>query len=78
MGMLAYLVSQLCPAILGGAALLGGWFWHSARVSQAERRGEERAVQQQERANLRKREEMAAVPKLSADETIERLRKGEG
>ena len=44
MGLLTYLLGQFWPAILAGLGILGGWLWHSARVTQAERRGEERAT----------------------------------
>ena len=76
MSLLAYLISQFWPAILGGAAILGGWFWHSVRVAKAEERGEERANARTVEANRRRREEMDAVPRPSADETIRRLRRG--
>lgn len=76
MSLLAYLAGQFWPAILALAGLAGGWLWHTARVSQAERRGEERANAKVAEANLRRREEMAAVPRPSADETIRRLRRG--
>ena len=61
MGLLTYLLGQFWPAILAGLGLLGGWLWHSARVTQAEHRGEERATTAVTARNAEIRRQQAQV-----------------
>ena len=67
MGLLTYLLGQFWPAILAGLGILGGWLWHSARVTQAERRGEALARQQQETANAE-----ADAARRTSDDAVRR------
>lgn len=72
-------------ALLGGWLVrIGGWLALAAgalgilwlREHRAEKRGEERVTADIERANIRVREEMAAVPKPDDAAVDEALRKG--
>ena len=67
MGLLTYLLGQFWLEILAGLGILGGWLWHSARVSQAERRGEALARRQQETANAE-----AAAARRTSDDAVRR------
>ena len=74
--MLSLIPTALWHAIGGIVLVLMGWVGVKAYGRAAERKGAAEAEQRQRAAAAKRREEMAAVPKLSADETIERLRRG--
>ena len=68
---------RLAGVAIGGIVLvLMGWLGVKAYGRAAERKGAAEAEQRQRAANAAARERMAAVPKPSADETVEIMRRG--
>lgn len=74
--MLSLIPAALWQAIGGVVLVLMGWVGVRVYGRAAERKGAAEAELRQREAAAKRREEMAAVPKLSADETVERMREG--
>ena len=74
--MLSYLTSQLWPVIAGAVALLAGWLGLKAKAASDRRQGRAEAETAARDATIRKREEMAAVPRPGDGEVSESLREG--
>ena len=76
--MLSLIPAALWQAIGGVVLVLMGWAGVKVYGRAAERKGAAEAELRQREEVARRREAMAAVPKPSKDETIARLRRGEG
>ena len=74
----ALIPTALWKAIGGAVLVLMGWLGVKAYGRAAERRGAAEAELRQREDVARRREAMVAVAKPSPDETIARLRRGEG
>ena len=78
MSLLSLIPTALWQALGGAVLVLMGWAGVKVYGRASERRGAAEAEQRQREANAAARDRMAAVPKPSPDETIARLRRGEG
>ena len=74
--MLWALIEQFWPVIGAAIAFLAGWLGLKAKAASDRRQGRAEANADIERANLRKREEMAAVPRPDDAEVTKSLREG--
>ena len=72
----AFAAMSVLAAVGGIVLVLMGWLGVKAYGRAAERKGAAEAEQRQRAANAAARERMAAVPKPSADETVEIMRRG--
>ena len=77
-GLLSLIPTALWQALGGAVLVLMGWAGVKVYGRAAERKGAAEAELRQREEVARRREAMAAVPKPSKDETIARLRRGEG
>lgn len=78
MSLLSLIPTTIWHAIGGAVLVLMGWAGVKVYGRAAERRGAAEAELRQREEVARRREAMAAVAKPSPDETIARLRRGEG